>query len=339
MMSETDKKKSQSTPLPDRVEDDIPDSFVDDLFMAYRSEQSAMPEECDRFPQTVAYASGELEADEKQEIYDHLLTCRACFDLFSDVRMAAKSAREADTQDYEVSREIREAIDKKQSADAQDESAAPLLSKADSYMHQLFATLFSPKFVSVIAMACLLIVVAIYQGEPLERYFKRVTENIRKSLSGGPDIKFESVTINLIAITQRSLTRGLGGISRRNGADAQPFELPEGATLQTGDHFKIRIRADTDAYCYLLLDDAGTGQVTELFRGKIEANRPKVISEGEHGFLLGVYRGAKTVYALVSAGQIDGFDKKLRVLKKKESVDIRSLFPQVSIQTFHFEHK
>ena len=99
------------------------------------------------------------------------------------------------------------------------------------------------------------------------------------------------------------------------------------------------IRTDTDAYCYLLLVDAGTGQVTELFRGKIEANRPKIISQGENGFRLGVYRGAKTVYALVAAGKIDDFDEKLRVLKKEGSADIRSLFPQVSIRTFHFEHK
>ncbi len=343
MKSVSDNKKLQQTHLTDRAEDEIPDGFIDALFQAYHAEQTAVPDDCDQSLKAVAYAMDELQPDEKQKTYQHLLTCRPCFDLVSDVRQAEHDARKLGNREVEVSQEISDAIDEKQRAGSNNGVLSFSSSKAIEHARQWFSTLFTPKFVSVMAMACILIVVAIYSSDPLGRYFEQVIANVQQSIPDSspspptlPSIKLQSeiikATIDLLAISGPISTRGLGGIQKE-------FKLKKGATLKTGDHFQIKISADKDAYCYLLLADGGTGQITELFRGEIRAGHPKVISEGAKGFRLGVYRGVKTVYMLASAKEIEDFDAKMQKLQKGGEERIKTLFPKVSVQMFHFEHK
>ena len=310
MKSVSDNKKLQQTHLTDRAEDEIPDGFVDALFQAYHAEQAAVPDNCDQSLKAVAYAMDELEPEQKQKTYQHILTCRPCFDLVSDVRQAEHDARKLGNREAEVSQEISDAIDEKQLTDSKNDELSFSSSKAIEHARQWFSALFTPKFGLVIATACLVLFFIL-------NYDQRF--NV-------------SANIALIADTGPSSVRG-------NTATSGPFELKEGETLKTGDHFQIKINTDKDAHCYLLLADAGTGQTTVLFRGNILADRPKVISEGAKGFRLGVYRGAKTVYMLASEKEIEDFDVKIQELQKEGEKFIRSLFPKVSVRTFHFEHK
>ncbi len=321
MTSVPDKEKSQPTrlPNPNDIIDEIPDAFIDHLFQTYRTEQAAATDDCDQSLKAVAYAMDELEPDEKQKTYQHILTCRPCFDLVSDVRKAEHDARNLGNRDAEVSQEISDAIDEKQQTDSKNDVLSFSSLKAIEYARQWFSTLFTPKFGLVMATACLALFFIVYIFPP--------TSDVNY------DQRFNvSANIALIADTGPSSVRG-------NTATSGPFELKEGEALRTGDHFQIKINTDKDAYCYLLLADTGTGQTTVLFRSDILADRPKVISEGDKGFRLGVYRGAKTVYMLASEKEIEDFDVKIQELKKGGEELIRSLFPKVSVQMFHFEHK
>lgn len=305
---------------PDAVEDEIPDEWVEDLFYAYRADQADGTEDCKQSPLAIAYAMNELDADDRVKMDAHLLSCRACFELVSDVRAAEQKARKMGDKPPKISREIADAI---QSVDTENGVEPFRFSQVIRNALQRLSNLLTPKFVSVMATACILIVVALY-GSSLMLSPKKSEKRFA--------MKTIAATIDVTAIS--------GPLSTRGDNDApRAFKLEPGATLQTGDHFSIEIEVNQDAYCYLLLDDQGTNQIHKLFEGEIRANHPKVVTQGAEGVRLGPYRGAKTVYLLASDGKIENFDHKMREVQRRGAESIQTLLPNAAVQTFRFGHQ
>jgi hypothetical protein len=169
---------------------------------------------------------------------------------------------------------------------------------------------FNPKFIPVMAAACL-ILFFVFKGS--------VTDNI-------------PVTVSIIGNAEMP--------KRMKGSETQiePFELKQGESLKSGDSFRVNIRIEKDAYIYVLLHDS-SGETVKLFGDEVKAGQVLSLPDENSGFRLDDNRGTETVFVLASEKPIDDFDKKLEQLKKAGIAELKTIFPDVSIESFEFKHE
>ncbi len=191
-------------------------------------------------------------------------------------------------------------------------SAIPEQDMTYRYFFQSFSQflthVFTFRFAGAVAAACLVIVVILY--------------------------KPETANISIIGIRGNALPDSRGKTS------ASEFEIKEGGSLKSGDHFNIRVVNHKDAYLYVLLHDSA-GEITKLFSDKVYAGKPIVISKSEDGskLILDDTVGDETLYFLTSDIPIEDFDKKLDVLRKTDTDQIQQIFPKTLIRTFRIRHE
>jgi|GEM_PF-3929498 len=169
---------------------------------------------------------------------------------------------------------------------------------------------FSPKFIPVMAAACL-ILFFVFKGS--------VTDNI-------------PITVRIIGNAE--MPKRMKGSTEQIG----PFELKPGESLKSGDAFRVNVSVVKDAYIYVLLHDS-SGETVKLFGHEVKAGQSLALPDESSGFRLDDNRGTETVFVLASEKPIEDFDKKLEQLKKAGISELKTIFPDVSVESFEFKHE
>ncbi len=175
---------------------------------------------------------------------------------------------------------------------------------------QWLSFVFNPKFIPVMAAACL-ILFFVFKGS--------VTDNI-------------PITVSIIGNAETP--------ERMKGAATQtePFELKQGGSLKSGDSFRVNIRIEKDASIYVLLHDS-SGETVKLFGDEVKAGQVLSLPDKNSGFRLDDHTGTESIFVLASEKPIEDFDSRLGPLKKAGIPELKTIFPDVSIESFEFKHE
>ncbi|MDM8555822.1 zf-HC2 domain-containing protein [Desulfococcaceae bacterium HSG7] len=75
--------------------DELSETFVRNLFKVYKTQAAPAEVDCKHTEMAIAYALDELEGEDKNNIHEHLLSCRACLELVMDTRLAEKESKKS----------------------------------------------------------------------------------------------------------------------------------------------------------------------------------------------------------------------------------------------------
>ena len=262
-------------------------------------------QECAMSDKTLAYALDEAEPRERAEIKKHLITCRACVDLYFDVRMSKKQAEATSQQPIPMSAELRAAIQKSSASDSDS-----IFQKITAYVSPYFSSLTSPQGLSAVAAGLIMVSLALYYSLGMQ----------------GP------LTANL-AMTAKPMT------VRGESSQAASFRINAGDTLKTSEHFQVKITTNKDTYGYVILAGS-SGRIKTLYSGEFKADEALVIPGAEEWEKLDYHSGTELIYLIATKRPIGDFDKKIRELKSADVENIKELFPDVSLHPlFRFKHE
>ncbi len=178
-------------------------------------------EECSMTDIVMAYALNEAEPQECAEIKKHLITCRACVDLYFDVRMTKKWAEESSQQPVPMSAELQTAIQK---SSASDSDSFSIFQKIGADVSRYFSFLTTPQGLSAVAASLVMVCLALYYSLDMH----------------GP--LTANITMTAKPMTVRSAT-----------SQAAPYQINAGDTLKTGEQFQVTITTNKDGYGYVIL--------------------------------------------------------------------------------------
>jgi len=98
-------------PDPEDIkEEEVPEVLLQTLSSVFQKEGQKLELDCPQSDNAIAYAFGELSADENKLFHDHMLECRYCFDLVQDTRMAEIESKELDKKHVKVLPVLKEAL-------------------------------------------------------------------------------------------------------------------------------------------------------------------------------------------------------------------------------------
>ncbi len=261
-------------------------------------------EECVMTDKVMAYALNEAEPRERAEIKEHLITCRACVDLYFDVRMTKKWAEASSQQLVPMSAELQAAIKKTSASDSDS-----IFQKIAADVSRYLSFLTTPQGLSTVAASLIMVCLALYYSLGVQ----------------GP------LTAN-IAMTAKPMT------VRSASSQAAPYPINAGDTLKTGDQFQVTITANKDGYGYVILAGA-SGRIKMLYSGELKADEALVIPSAEEWEKLDYHSGTELIYLIATKRPIRDFDKKIKELKSADAKSIKGLFPDASLHGFGFEHE
>jgi hypothetical protein len=114
--------------------------------------------------------------------------------------------------------------------------------------------------------------------------------------------------------------------------------VERGQTLKSGDQFKIRFKMDQDAFLYILLQGT-TGNITQLFGGKIDRGKTYTLPEGNDWFRLDENSGQETIFLLPARTPLKQLDGIIQDLQRMDINKLKLLFPESSTLFFEFKHE
>lgn len=91
------------------------DESIEGLKQAYMNDKDNKPDECSMSHQVTDYAFGELDAENAEKVKEHLKSCRSCFDLYMDIKMAEEDAEQTKNEKVEGSPDCRRPLIKERS--------------------------------------------------------------------------------------------------------------------------------------------------------------------------------------------------------------------------------
>ncbi|QTA78794.1 Uncharacterized protein dnl_10320 [Desulfonema limicola] len=191
------------------------------------------------------------------------------------------------------------------------------LKKTPDILNQYLSPFGMPKTVSLMTSACLVILIAygIYY---------------RTDISSDMPVP---VSIRIIASKNK-----IPGNDVRTGISTQEFELKPGDELLSGSYFKIYLEAEENSFVSIWFHDS-SGEIIQLHTDKIDAGKVLIISDGDDGYQLDENAGTEIIYLLSSKYPVSDAEQKIKIFKKEGITEFKNKFPELSIQTFRFEHK
>jgi len=291
-----------SYPEPEDIkEEEVPEALLQTLSSVFQKEGQKLELDCPQSDNAIAYAFGELPAEENKLFHDHMLECRYCFDLVQDTRMAEIESKELDKKHVKVLPALEEAL-KNQKQDSVWESFVKNIQNLIEHMT-------IPKVaVSLVTagIAAVIISYGIYSSGPA---------------------KFK---VDL-SVTGRTIT----GPDMRGEPKYKEWILEPNSVLKSGDSYRVKIKSDQDAFYYLVFKDS-QGIFDSKGQGEIKSGEILTYPVQKEPYKLDSIQGMETIILIVSDSSIDNFDSKKKELKKKK---LKEVFPESDIKEFSFIHE
>jgi Tfp pilus assembly protein PilP len=120
-----------------------------------KNEGSGMADDCHLSEKTIAYAMGDLSADEIDIIAGHLHSCRFCVNLILDLRMAEDESRESAGELIQVLPALANAVQ----TGSNRSSLLNVVEKLAAPISKLWSYIFIPKILVPVATACLAFII------------------------------------------------------------------------------------------------------------------------------------------------------------------------------------
>ncbi len=280
------------------------DALIEAIRQANRKRPPDPGDACEMANKVMAYALDEVESRERAEIKAHLITCRACMDLYFDARMSQEQAQASSRRPPPMSSALRAAIQEQSTLD----SVSPLQKIAAAASHYLSLLTTPQRWAATMAslvMACL--VFYYWMGAP------------------------GALTAD-IAMTAKPMT------VRSASSQEASHPVRAGDTLMTSDRFQVTITTDEDVYGYVIL--AGeSGRIKTLFRGEFKADKAKQVPDSEKWEKLDHHTGTERIYLIAAKEPILDFDQKIKILKSGEAQHVKALFGDAALPLLQFEHE
>jgi hypothetical protein len=272
-------------PDPEDIkEEEVSDELLQTMISTFQKEGQKLELDCPQSDNAIAYAFGELSADENKLFHDHMLECRYCFDLVQDTRMTEIESKELDKKHVKVLPALEEAL-KSQKQDS-------LIIKLKDFTEQIKL----PKAAIHLLAAGIAFVIIIYGIN-----------------SSGP-AKFN---VDL-SVTGRTIT---GSVMRGEISEYKKMNLEPNSVLKSGDSFKVKFKIDKDAFYYLVFKDSqGIFDLKDY--GEIKSGETLIYPDQKKWSQLGYIQGIETIILIVSDSLIENFDTKKEELKGKKLKEV-----------------
>ena len=279
------------------------DTLIEEFRQANLERPPDFAEECAMTAKVMDYALNEAEPQERAEIWEHLITCRACMKLYFDTCMTKKWAEESSLQTVPMSAELQAAI-QKPSAPVSDSMFQRIASNVFRYL----SFLTSPQGLSAVAASFAMVCIAIwYLIEP-------------------------QFTANITA-TAEQMT------ARNESSQATAHPINPGDTLKADEKLhQIKITTNKDVYGYVILAYA-SGDVKTLYSGEFKADKEKLILGTEEQVKLDYHSGKNMIFMIAKDDPIPDFDKKIKESELLDTASIQKLFPDASLHHFGYERE
>ncbi|MDM8542075.1 hypothetical protein QUF90_13390 [Desulfococcaceae bacterium HSG9] len=286
------------------------EALADALIESFRRDSLERPpdfgEECAMTAKAMAYALDEAEPQERSEIKKHLITCRACADLYFDVRMTEKWAEESSLQTVSMPAELQAAIEKR-AAPASDSMFQRIASNVYGYLSFLTTRQRLASVTAGFAMVCCLAVLYIH-------------------FSSNPSIATITVTAEQMTVRDESTQTA-----------AHPIN--PGDMLKADEKLnQITITTNKDVYGYVIIAYA-SGDVKTLYSGEFKADKAKLILGTEEQVKLDYHSGKNMIFLIAKDAPIPDFDKKIKESELLDKASIEKLFPDASLYDFGYERE
>jgi len=261
-----------------------------------------------------AYAEKRLHSSHTEAIEEHLASCSRCMDavLFLSESLHAEAGEEYDgVSDAALNRARRLIV-------AEDE-------RRRWTRFSVWLATFAPKPVWAVASAVVLITAL--------ALFYLPTGNQSDELHGPVG------GIRLIAsLPSGTATRGETPVYT-------DVEVKAGATLHSGDRFRIEFSLDMDGYAYLFMMTSSGSPVVlfppmdKTMGEEVAAHAPVVLPDTGTWYALDDHTGDETIYLLTSATAIRDFHQEVSRLDASQISSLNGLFPDASIEAFSILHE
>ena len=283
------------------------EALADALIESFRRDSLERPpdfgEECAMTAKAMAYALNEAEPQERSEIKKHLITCRACADLYFDVRMTEKWAEESPPETVPMPAELQAAIQKR-SAPASDSMFQRIAS--DVFRYLSFLT--SPQGLSAVAASFAMVCLTVWYS-------------IEPKFTGNITVTVEQMT------------------ARNEASQTAAHPINPGDMLKADQKLnQITITTNKDVYGYVIIAYA-SGDVKTLYSGEFKADRAKLILGTEEQVTLDYHSGKNMIFLIAKDDPIPDFDKKIKESELLDTVSIQKLFPDASLRDFGYERE
>jgi hypothetical protein len=281
------------------------DETIESLKQAFMKESDNIQDDCPMADQVSDYAFGELGPEDSKEVEYHLKSCRACLDLFMDIKMAEEDAKNRQGEKVEVLPGLQKAIKKNQQP-----AVSPFQKIGDAFS-DFFDVGFSLRPVAAFATIVLIVFVGFY------------------AMQGTSNAPY-GIEIMLHGRTQIDLR---GGQPEYND-----FKVEPGGKLNSGDYFRFQVKIDDDAYVYVVFQDS-LGNLISVDKGFIDGGSELFLPDSYQWYQLDDKTGVEKLYLIASTGKIDDFGDKVEKLKTDGIASIDKIFPDTTIKDFGFRHQ
>ncbi len=162
--------------MSEKFHSEILDRFSQTWGQQLGNEDPAMADDCHLSEKTIAYAMGDLSADEIDIIAGHLDRCRFCVNLILDIRTAEDESRESAGELIQVLPALARAVQ-----DGSNRSSLlNIIEKLAAPISKLWSYIFIPKILVSAATACLAFIIIHYGLNDTDTHIKYQT--VRKKI-------------------------------------------------------------------------------------------------------------------------------------------------------------
>jgi len=259
---------------------------------------------CAMADMVMAYALNEAEPGEGNEIKKHLITCRACADLYFDVRMTEKWSEASPQRRVPMSETLQATIHKPSVSDS-----ISIFQKILSVTNRHIAFFMAPKGWATATVGLMMVCLALYYSLGVHGPLKA------------------NIAMRAKPMTLRSAS-----------APEASYPIRAGDSLMTGERFQVTINTNKDVYGYVILASS-SGRIKTLFRGEFKADSALVVPDIEKWEKLDYHTGTEYIYLIAAQYPIEDFDTKIESLKIGDADQIKALLGDVGIYHLRFEHE